>query len=116
MLCNLLATPDLTSGQLYTLLANLKNQGIQKINGDLVLDTSVFASHDRGLGWIWNDLTMCFNSPPAAANIDNNCFYAELDANQPVGETVKLTFLHNSRFKFSDKYILQINKKPVIAS
>jgi len=72
------------------LLANLKNQGIQKINGDLVLDTSVFASHDRGLGWIWNDLTMCFNSPPAAANIDNNCFYAELDANQPVGETVKI--------------------------
>ena len=43
-----------------------------------------------GLGWIWNDLTMCFNSPPAAANIDNNCFYAELDANQPVGETVKI--------------------------
>ena len=33
---------------------------------------------------------MCFNSPPAAANIDNNCFYAELDANQPVGETVKI--------------------------
>ena len=57
---------------------------------DLILDTSVFASHDRGLGWIWNDLTMCFNSPPAAANIDNNCFYAELDANQPVGETVKI--------------------------
>ena len=55
-----------------------------------MLDTSVFASHDRGLGWIWNDLTMCFNSPPAAANIDNNCFYAELDANQPVGETVKI--------------------------
>ncbi|EGV05299.1 putative D-alanyl-D-alanine carboxypeptidase/D-alanyl-D-alanine-endopeptidase [Haemophilus pittmaniae HK 85] len=82
--------PDLTSGQLYSLLAELSKQGINKINGDLILDTSVFASHDRGLGWIWNDLTMCFNSPPAAANIDNNCFYAELDANQPVGETVKI--------------------------
>ena len=42
--------PDLTSGQLYTLLANLKNQGIQKINGDLVLDTSVFASHEPWIG------------------------------------------------------------------
>jgi len=82
--------PDLTSGQLYTLLAELKKQGIKKINGDLVLDTSVFSSHDRGLGWIWNDLTMCFNSPPSAANIDNNCFYAELDANQNPGETVKI--------------------------
>lgn len=83
--------PDLTSGQLYSLLAELKKQDINKINGDLVLDTSVFSSHDRGLGWIWNDLTMCFNSPPSAANIDNNCFYAELDANQSPGETVKIS-------------------------
>ncbi|VEH67017.1 D-alanyl-D-alanine carboxypeptidase [Rodentibacter pneumotropicus] len=83
--------PDLTSGQLYSLLAELKKQGINKINGNLILDTSVFSSHDRGLGWIWNDLTMCFNSPPSAANIDNNCFYAELDANQAPGETVKIS-------------------------
>ncbi|MBF0751136.1 MULTISPECIES: serine-type D-Ala-D-Ala carboxypeptidase [unclassified Pasteurella] len=82
--------PDLTSGQLYSLLTELKKQGINKISGDLILDTSVFSSHDRGLGWIWNDLTMCFNSPPSAANIDNNCFYAELDANQTPGETVKI--------------------------
>ncbi|OOF69617.1 serine-type D-Ala-D-Ala carboxypeptidase [Rodentibacter caecimuris] len=82
--------PDLTSGQLYNLLAELKNQGIENIKGNLILDTSVFTSHDRGLGWIWNDLTMCFNSPPAAANIDNNCFYAELDANKAEGENVKI--------------------------
>ncbi|PJG83991.1 serine-type D-Ala-D-Ala carboxypeptidase [Caviibacterium pharyngocola] len=81
--------PDLTSGQLYNLLAQLKTQGVNKINGDLILDTSVFVGHDRGLGWIWNDLTMCFNSPPAAVNLDNNCFYVDLDANQPVGENVK---------------------------
>ncbi|MDH2927199.1 serine-type D-Ala-D-Ala carboxypeptidase [Lonepinella koalarum] len=81
--------PDLTSGQLYTLLAQLKKQNIQKITGNLILDTSIFASHDRGSGWIWNDLTMCFNSPPAAANIDNNCFYVDLDANQSIGENVK---------------------------
>ncbi|WP_439242527.1 serine-type D-Ala-D-Ala carboxypeptidase [Lonepinella sp. BR2474] len=81
--------PDLTSGQLYNLLAELKKQNIQHITGNLILDTSVFASHDRGIGWIWNDLTMCFNAPPAAANIDNNCFYVELDANQNVGENVK---------------------------
>ena len=77
--------PDLTSGQLYSLLANLKNQGIQKINGDLILDTSVFSSHDRGLGWIWNDLTMCFNSPPAAANIDNNCFLCRVRCKSTCG-------------------------------
>lgn len=81
--------PDLTSGQLYQLLAQVKQQGVSKIKGNLILDTSVFASHDRGIGWIWNDLTMCFNSPPAAANIDSNCFSVNLDANQSVGESVK---------------------------
>ncbi len=74
--------PDLSSGQLFNLLSELKKQNINKINGNLILDTSVFTSHDRGLGWIWNDLTMCFNSPPAAVNIDNNCFYVDIDANR----------------------------------
>ncbi|TCP93507.1 D-alanyl-D-alanine carboxypeptidase/D-alanyl-D-alanine-endopeptidase (penicillin-binding protein 4) [Cricetibacter osteomyelitidis] len=81
--------PDLTSGQLYNLLAQLKKQGITNIKGNLILDTSIFTSHDRASGWIWNDLTMCFNSPPAAVNIDNNCFYVDLDATQSPGELVK---------------------------
>lgn len=81
--------PDLTSGQLYNLFAQLKQKGINRITGNLILDTSVFTGHDRGLGWIWNDLSMCFNAPPAAVNIDSNCFYVDLDANLAVGELVK---------------------------
>lgn len=105
--------PDLTSGQLYSLLAELKKQGINKINGDLVLDTSVFASHDRGLGWIWNDLTMCFNSPPSAANIDNNCFYAELDANQAPGEAVKINVPAQFPIQvFGQVYVADSNEAP----
>lgn len=105
--------PDLTSGQLYTLLSELKKQGINKINGDLVLDTSVFSSHDRGLGWIWNDLTMCFNSPPSAANIDNNCFYAELDANQAPGETVKINVPAQFPIQvFGQVYVADSNEAP----
>ena len=105
--------PDLTSGQLYDLLAELKKQGVNRINGDLVLDTSVFSSHDRGLGWIWNDLTMCFNSPPSAANIDNNCFYAELDANQAPGETVKINVPAQFPIQvFGQVYIADSNEAP----
>ncbi|WGE32408.1 serine-type D-Ala-D-Ala carboxypeptidase [Actinobacillus genomosp. 2] len=82
--------PDLTSGQLYQLINELKKQGITKIEGNLILDTAVFASHDKAAGWIWNDLTMCFNAPPAAVNVDNNCFYVNLDANQKVGDVAKV--------------------------
>lgn len=105
--------PDLTRGQLYSLLAELKKQGIKKINGDLVLDTSVFSSHDRGLGWIWNDLTMCFNSPPAAANIDNNCFYTELDANTNPGEIVKINVPAQFPIQvFGQVYVADSNEAP----
>lgn len=105
--------PDLTSGQLYSLLAELKKQGVTKINGNLVLDTSVFSSHDRGLGWIWNDLTMCFNSPPSAANIDNNCFYAELDANQNPGEMVKINVPAQFPIQvFGQVYVADSNEEP----
>ena len=105
--------PDLTRGQLYSLLAELKKQDIKKINGDLVLDTSVFSSHDRGLGWIWNDLTMCFNSPPAAANIDNNCFYAELDANKNPGEIVKINVPAQFPIQvFGQVYVVDSNEAP----
>ncbi|WP_373817914.1 serine-type D-Ala-D-Ala carboxypeptidase [Glaesserella sp.] len=82
--------PDLTAAQLAQLVAQLKIQGIHQIQGNLIMDTSVFASHDKAAGWVWNDLTICFSAPPAAVNIDNNCFYVNLDANQPVGNLIKV--------------------------
>ncbi len=82
--------PLLTSGHLYQLISQLKKQGISKITGDLILDTSVFASHNKATGWVWNDLAMCFNSPPAAINVDHNCFHIMLDANQNVGQFAKV--------------------------
>ncbi|WP_052122325.1 serine-type D-Ala-D-Ala carboxypeptidase [Chelonobacter oris] len=83
--------PTLTSGQLYQLLAKLKQQGIDNIKGNIVLDTRIFNSHDRGAGWIWNDLTMCFNAPPSAASIDGNCFSVDLNAGGKIGEPVQAT-------------------------
>lgn len=77
--------PTLTRTQLSALVSQLKTQGISHITGNLVLDTSVFASHNKASGWVWNDLSLCFNAPPAAVNIDHNCFFVNLDANQPSG-------------------------------
>lgn len=52
----------------------LKKQGVHRITGNVLVDTSVFASHDKAPGWPWNDMTQCFSAPPAAAIIDRNCF------------------------------------------
>ncbi|KLO03589.1 D-alanyl-D-alanine carboxypeptidase, partial [Morganella morganii] len=66
--------PTLTRQQIRNMVNELRKAGVQAIDGDLVIDISAFASHDKAPGWVWNDLTQCFSAPPGAAIIDRNCF------------------------------------------
>ncbi len=70
--------PTLSRQDLRNMIATLKKQGVKHIQGNLVIDTSVFASHDKAPGWPWNDLTQCFSAPPGAAIVDKNCFSVSL--------------------------------------
>lgn len=66
--------PTFSRAQLSNMIEQLKQLGIKKIAGNLVIDTSVFASHDKASGWSWNNLAHCYNAPPSAAILDRNCF------------------------------------------
>jgi D-alanyl-D-alanine carboxypeptidase/D-alanyl-D-alanine-endopeptidase (penicillin-binding protein 4) len=70
--------PTLKRQQIHNMVSALKKQGINEITGDLVVDISVFSSHDKAPGWPWNDTTECFSAPPSAAIIDRNCFSVSL--------------------------------------
>lgn len=70
--------PTLKRQNIRNMVAVLKKQGIKEISGDVVINTSVFASHDKAPGWPWNDITQCFSAPPAAAIVDRNCFSVSL--------------------------------------
>ena len=72
--------PDLTRQALINLLAYVRQQGVTQINGNLLLDVSNYAGYDRGNGWSWNDLPVCFPAPASAVIIDRNCVFAELKA------------------------------------
>ncbi|KTS26161.1 serine-type D-Ala-D-Ala carboxypeptidase [Pantoea stewartii] len=78
--------PTLGRQDLRNMVAALKKQGITHIKGNLVIDTSVFASHDAAPGWPWNDMTQCFSTPPAAAIVDKNCFSVSLYSADKPGE------------------------------
>ncbi|WP_159567331.1 serine-type D-Ala-D-Ala carboxypeptidase [Budvicia diplopodorum] len=79
--------PTLKRQQLRNMVQSLKQQGLQKISGSLVIDSSVFASHDKAPGWSWNDLTQCFSAPPSAAIVDKNCFTIALQTSKQSGGT-----------------------------
>jgi D-alanyl-D-alanine carboxypeptidase/D-alanyl-D-alanine-endopeptidase (penicillin-binding protein 4) len=78
--------PTLKRQDLRNMVATLKKSGVEKIEGNLLIDTSVFASHDKAPGWPWNDLTQCFSAPPAAAIVDRNCFSISLYSGQKPGD------------------------------
>lgn len=78
--------PTLTKKQLVTLFGTLSAKGVKAISGDLVIDSSVFSSHDKAMGWSWNNISSCYNTPPAAAIIDSNCFYASLSPAKKIAD------------------------------
>ena len=70
--------PTLKRQDIRNMVAVLKKSGVQQIQGNVLIDTSIFASHDKAPGWPWNDMTQCFSAPPAAAIVDRNCFSVSL--------------------------------------
>lgn len=78
--------PTLKRQNIRNMVAILKKSGVQKIEGNVLIDTSIFASHDKAPGWPWNDMTQCFSAPPAAAIIDRNCFSVSLYSAQKPGD------------------------------
>lgn len=57
----------------------------------MLVDTSVFASHDKAPGWPWNDLTQCLSASQAAAIIDRSCLSVSLYSAPNPGDMV---FIH----------------------
>ncbi|WP_023638897.1 serine-type D-Ala-D-Ala carboxypeptidase [Dickeya zeae] len=78
--------PTLKRQQIRNMVQELRKRGIKEISGDVFIDTSVFASHDKAPGWPWNDLTQCFSAPPAAAIVDKNCFSISLYSAPKAGD------------------------------
>lgn len=79
--------PTLKREDLHKMVTSLKKAGIVKINGNILIDTSVFTSHDKAPGWPWNDMTQCFSAPPSAAIVDHNCFSVSLYSADKPGDT-----------------------------
>ncbi|WP_100752463.1 serine-type D-Ala-D-Ala carboxypeptidase [Vibrio salilacus] len=74
--------PTLSSDDLQRLLAQLKQQGIDAIEGNLWLDNSAFTGYDRAVGWPWDILGVCYSAPASAISLDGNCVQASIYTEQ----------------------------------
>lgn len=65
--------PTLTSRDITNLVLQLKHLGVQRINGNVVIDDSIFSGPKYGLGWPQADLSRCYAAPVGGAIINSNC-------------------------------------------
>ncbi|XHF86673.1 serine-type D-Ala-D-Ala carboxypeptidase [Vibrio sp. HN007] len=73
--------PTLTSKELSTLLSMLKAKGMSEIKGDVLLNRGAFSGYERGVGWPWDILGVCYSAPSSAITLDDNCVQASIYTN-----------------------------------
>lgn len=70
--------PTLTRQHIRKLLQTLKRLGINKIEGDFLLNNSHFNGYQWSNGQAWNDLGVCYTSPANAIIVNRNCVQGNL--------------------------------------
>lgn len=86
LLIDFVGDPSLTREQLHALL---KRSGVRSVSGNVLLNQQRFSGYDRGDGWSWNDLSVCYTSPVSALILDRNCVQGALYARS--GHTARAT-------------------------
>lgn len=74
--------PTFTSEKLIRMFKNMKDAGIRKIKGNVIINSAVFRGYTRGAGWPWEDLTLCFAAPAGGVIIDHNCIVTKANLNR----------------------------------
>jgi len=65
--------PLLTYHNLFDLFKTLKQKNGSFIVGNIWLDNSAFTGYQKGIGWPWDILGVCYSAPSSAITLDRNC-------------------------------------------
>ncbi|WP_375055500.1 D-alanyl-D-alanine carboxypeptidase/D-alanyl-D-alanine-endopeptidase [Zobellella sp. DQSA1] len=108
LLIDFVGDPSLTREQLRDLLTR---GGVRRVSGNVLLNQVRFTGYDRGNGWSWNDLSVCYSAPVSALILDRNCVQgalyarpgqparATVPAHQPVGVSAEVAVLAEAERK-----------------
>ncbi len=91
--------PTLTTSNLYRLIGELKDRGINKIDGNFYLDDTAFNNaKEYGHGWMWDELNTCYAAPLNAMTLNHNCVKTYLSPNRHIKRRAHLNIEYPARF------------------
>ena len=64
--------PDLATENLANLAAQLQQNGVRRIHGNIVGDETYFRADILGEGWLWNDVQWYFGAEVSALSVNGN--------------------------------------------
>lgn len=67
------------------LAALLKERGVNRVDGDVVVDASRFPGRQRPIEWTWADAALGYGAAPSALAIDRNVVWVEMAPSKVLG-------------------------------
>ncbi len=61
-------------------------KGITKVEGDIIVDNSLFHDSPLGAGWHWDDTDQCYSAPKDAFSYNNNCLALTVTPGRKTGD------------------------------
>lgn len=95
---NFVGDPSLTVDDLKRLLLALKNKGIRRINGDVIVNGSRFSPPNYAPGWTENSINWYYSAPITAVALNENAFSMTLLATSHIGVKTKAKIYRYSRY------------------
>lgn len=103
---------DLYDGNRYhvfeSYVRQLKEAGIQRINGNLIADVSLFDEQVYPKGWDWYDFSFYYAVQISPLSFNNNTVDLEVFADGNIGDTPRITW-----FPDSTDYVTFINQQVI---
>lgn len=82
--------PSFSLEDLQNVAEQLKEKGIKRINGDLLVDESFFDTQRLGPEWMWDDEVYAYSAQVSALAIQKNSLSVEIKPGAKVGDAPKL--------------------------
>lgn len=92
--CYLVASgdPSLDAKGLEDLVHQMKQKGVDRIEGNVVLDLEVFDRVEMGPGWMWDEEPAFWCSPLGALNVEHNCMTFSVQPSSEAGRSCYVSF------------------------
>jgi len=96
-----------------TWVDTMKQYGIQKVEGNIIVDNSYFQDTPLGKGWSWDDELFCFSSEKDAFSFNNNCLKIVVRESK-VGECAIIQLEPETRYYTIENKIVTVGKNGML--